>query len=128
MLWSSQNKSPPAVLIASTIISAAAIRTKTRFRQLVKLFETVVWLDSILGFSCKCVSPCFFYFWIGLMNPVRETFGTAIYFIAYESMKQAIVKYQGLESPTSPIAVALAGGCCGILSLVSVSQFYHFRN
>ena len=52
---------------------------------------------------------------------VRETFGTAIYFMSYESGKQLLVKYQGVNSPTSPLAVALAGGFCGIIGLVSVS-------
>ena len=54
-------------------------------------------------------------------SAVRETFGTAIYFMSYESGKQLLVKYQGVNSPTSPLAVALAGGLCGMIGLVSVS-------
>ncbi|CAF9910972.1 MAG: hypothetical protein GOMPHAMPRED_007253 [Gomphillus americanus] len=50
---------------------------------------------------------------------LRETFGTAIYFMAYESLKQIVVKYEKTQSPTSPFAVAIAGGCSGIISLVS---------
>ena len=52
---------------------------------------------------------------------VRETFGTAVYFMSYESGKQVLVKYQGVDTPTSPLAVAIAGGICGIVGLVSVS-------
>ena len=51
---------------------------------------------------------------------VRETIGTALYFMTYESGKQLLVKYQGVDSPVSPLAVALSGGFCGMISLVSV--------
>ena len=40
--------------------------------------------------------------------------------MAYESLKQIVVKYEKTQSPTSPFAVAIAGGCSGIISLVSV--------
>ncbi|KAI4154893.1 MAG: hypothetical protein LQ340_001371 [Diploschistes diacapsis] len=60
--------------------------------------------------------------WSGFqLQMIRETFGTAMYFIVYESGKQLAVKYQGHDSPTSPLAVTAAGGLCGMAGLVSVS-------
>lgn len=55
-----------------------------------------------------------------ILLSVRDTIGTGVYFMTYESMKQLIVKYQGAASPTSPTAVALAGGACGIFSWIAV--------
>jgi hypothetical protein len=55
--------------------------------------------------------------WAALTTTAREVLGTITYFVAYESIKQYLVAYQGLNSPTSPIAVALAGGFCGMISL-----------
>jgi hypothetical protein len=59
-----------------------------------------------------------------LTDVVRETFGTAVYFMTYESVKQLLVKYQSVSSPTSPLAVTLAGGFCGMIGLVSVREFW----
>ena len=50
------------------------------------------------------------------LHLMRDTMGTTIYFATYESTKQLIVKFQKSESPTSPLAVATAGGLCGIVS------------
>ncbi|KAL8914801.1 MAG: hypothetical protein Q9171_000637 [Xanthocarpia ochracea] len=47
---------------------------------------------------------------------LRDTIGTAIYFTTYESVKQLLVKFQGSDSPTSPLSVATAGGLCGLVS------------
>ncbi|KAL8652852.1 MAG: hypothetical protein Q9226_004087 [Calogaya cf. arnoldii] len=47
---------------------------------------------------------------------LRDTVGTAIYFTTYESAKQLLVKFQGSNSPTSPLSVATAGGLCGLVS------------
>ncbi|KAL8631347.1 hypothetical protein Q9189_002946 [Teloschistes chrysophthalmus] len=47
---------------------------------------------------------------------LRDTIGTAIYFTTYESGKQLLVKFQGSNSPTSPLSVATAGGLCGLVS------------
>lgn len=52
--------------------------------------------------------------------PVRDTIGTAIYFSTYESTKQLLVKFQGSNSPTSPLSVAIAGGVCGLVSWACV--------
>ena len=54
---------------------------------------------------------------------VRDTIGSAIFFPTYESTKQLLVKYQGKSSPTSPSAVAVAGGLCGVVSWIIVSGF-----
>jgi hypothetical protein len=40
--------------------------------------------------------------------------------MTYESGKQLLVKYSGTDSPVSPMAVALAGGFCGMVSLAAV--------
>ena len=53
-------------------------------------------------------------------NLVRDTLGTSVYFMAYESGKQLLVKFQGSDSPTSPLSVALAGGFCGMVSWAAV--------
>jgi hypothetical protein len=47
---------------------------------------------------------------------VRDTLGTAIYFMTYESVKQILLTYRGDNTTTSPIAVAGAGGLCGVVS------------
>jgi len=46
---------------------------------------------------------------------LRDTIGTAVYFMTYESGKQLLAAYRG-GSPTSPVAVVTAGGLCGIVS------------
>lgn len=46
---------------------------------------------------------------------MRDTIGTAIYFTTYESAKQLLANARG-NSPTSPLAVVLAGGLCGLVS------------
>lgn len=53
-------------------------------------------------------------------SAVRDTIGTAIYFTTYESGKQLLVKFQGSNSPTSPLSVATAGGLCGLVSWACV--------
>ncbi|KAF2235131.1 mitochondrial carrier [Viridothelium virens] len=49
------------------------------------------------------------------LHLLRDTTGTAIYFMSYESCKQLLANARG-NSPTAPGAVALAGGFCGIAS------------
>lgn len=50
---------------------------------------------------------------------VRDTIGTGIYFITYESVKQLLANARG-GSPTSPLAVVTAGGMCGLVSWACV--------
>ena len=54
-------------------------------------------------------------------HKVRDTIGTAVYFMSYESGKQMLATYAG-GSPTSPLAVVTAGGLCGIVSWACVSS------
>ncbi|KAK4960776.1 hypothetical protein LTR66_012885 [Elasticomyces elasticus] len=55
------------------------------------------------------------------MHLVRDTIGTAIYFMTYESIKQLLGNARGNE-PTSPNAVIIAGGMCGIIYPIDVSK------
>ena len=54
------------------------------------------------------------------LHLLRDTIGTAIYFTTYESVKQLMANSRG-RSPTSPYAVVVAGGLCGIVSWACVS-------
>ncbi|KAI9657558.1 MAG: hypothetical protein M1831_004174 [Alyxoria varia] len=49
------------------------------------------------------------------LHLLRDTIGTTIYFITYESSKQMLANARG-NSPTSPLAVMMAGGFCGLAS------------
>ncbi|KAG9235465.1 mitochondrial carrier domain-containing protein [Amylocarpus encephaloides] len=50
------------------------------------------------------------------LHLMRDTLGTAIYFMTYESSKQLLTTYTGDSSPTNPLAVLFAGGLCGVAS------------
>lgn len=50
------------------------------------------------------------------LHLLRDTLGTAIYFMTYESSKQLLTTYRGDKSPTNPLAVVVAGGLCGVAS------------
>ncbi|KAF2840812.1 mitochondrial carrier [Patellaria atrata CBS 101060] len=52
---------------------------------------------------------------------IRDSLGTGIYFTTYESAKQLLGNYRG-NSPTSPLAVVVAGGLCGLVSWACVSN------
>jgi len=49
------------------------------------------------------------------LHLLRDTIGTSIYFMTYESAKQLMGNARG-KSATSPYAVVIAGGLCGIVS------------
>ncbi|MCJ1361701.1 hypothetical protein MMC16_000801 [Acarospora aff. strigata] len=49
------------------------------------------------------------------LHLLRDTIGTAIYFMTYESGKQLMATFQG-STNTSPLPVAIAGGLCGLVS------------
>jgi len=49
------------------------------------------------------------------LHMLRDSIGTAIYFVAYESVKQFLANARG-NSPTTPTAVVIAGGLCGLIS------------
>ncbi|KAH8811775.1 mitochondrial carrier domain-containing protein [Xylogone sp. PMI_703] len=50
------------------------------------------------------------------LHLLRDTLGTAIYFMTYESSKQLLTTYRGDQSRTNPLAVVIAGGLCGVAS------------
>ncbi|ORY09356.1 mitochondrial carrier domain-containing protein [Clohesyomyces aquaticus] len=49
------------------------------------------------------------------LHLLRDTIGTGIYFMTYESVKQLLANARG-ASPTTPLAVVTAGGMCGLVS------------
>jgi len=49
------------------------------------------------------------------LHLLRDTIGTSIYFVTYESAKQLLANARG-NSPTTPTAVVIAGGLCGLVS------------
>lgn len=50
------------------------------------------------------------------LHLLRDTLGTAIYFMTYESSKQLLTTYTKDSSTTNPLAVVVAGGLCGAVS------------
>ena len=54
-----------------------------------------------------------------LTAAVRDTIGTGIYFVTYESVKQILTSARG-SAPASPLAVVVAGGMCGLVSWACV--------
>ncbi|KAF2745764.1 mitochondrial carrier [Sporormia fimetaria CBS 119925] len=58
--------------------------------------------------------------WLGLysgfhLHLLRDTIGTGIYFVTYESAKQLLSNTRG-NAPSSPLSVVIAGGLCGLVS------------
>ncbi|KAF2490689.1 mitochondrial carrier [Lophium mytilinum] len=49
------------------------------------------------------------------LHLLRDSIGTGVYFMAYESAKQYLANARG-NSPTTPTAVVIAGGLCGLVS------------
>ncbi|RMZ66166.1 mitochondrial carrier [Pyrenophora seminiperda CCB06] len=49
------------------------------------------------------------------LHLLRDSIGTGIYFVTYESVKQILANARG-TSPTHPLAVVVAGGMCGLVS------------
>lgn len=50
------------------------------------------------------------------MHLLRDTIGTGIYFMTYESSKQLLSKLGDDSTHSNPLAVLVAGGLCGIVS------------
>lgn len=61
------------------------------------------------------------------MSTVRDTIGTSVYFMTYESSKQILANARG-NSPTTPMAVVVAGGLCGIASWIVVGTLDSTRS
>ncbi|KAI9804040.1 MAG: hypothetical protein M1833_000321 [Piccolia ochrophora] len=62
------------------------------------------------------------------LHLLRDTLGTAIYFMTYESMKQVSVTKTNANSPTSPLAVVIAGGLCGLIYPIDSAKSIYQRN
>ncbi|KAL2155292.1 hypothetical protein VTH82DRAFT_33 [Thermothelomyces myriococcoides] len=50
------------------------------------------------------------------LHLMRDTLGTATYFMTYESSKQLLTAFGGDGTHSNPLAVLIAGGLCGIVS------------
>ncbi|KAG7285232.1 hypothetical protein NEMBOFW57_009853 [Staphylotrichum longicolle] len=50
------------------------------------------------------------------LHLMRDTLGTATYFMTYESSKQLLTTFGGDGTHSNPLAVLVAGGLCGIVS------------
>ncbi|POS77812.1 integral membrane ornithine transporter of mitochondria [Diaporthe helianthi] len=50
------------------------------------------------------------------LHLLRDTLGTGIYFMTYESSKQLLTTFGGDGTHSNPLAVLVAGGLCGIVS------------
>ncbi|KAK1772354.1 putative mitochondrial carrier protein [Phialemonium atrogriseum] len=50
------------------------------------------------------------------LHLLRDTLGTGLYFMTYESSKQLLTTFGGDGSHSNPLAVLVAGGLCGIVS------------
>ncbi|CAN8103627.1 unnamed protein product [Discula destructiva] len=50
------------------------------------------------------------------LHLLRDSLGTGIYFMTYESSKQLLTNFGGDGTPSNPLAVLVAGGLCGIVS------------
>jgi len=50
------------------------------------------------------------------LHLLRDTLGTATYFMTYESSKQLLTTFGGDGAHSNPLAVLVAGGLCGIVS------------
>lgn len=53
---------------------------------------------------------------------VRDTLGTGIYFMTYESSKQLLTTFGGDGTHSNPLAVLVAGGLCGIVSWAMICE------
>lgn len=56
-------------------------------------------------------------------NIVRDTLGTGIYFMTYESSKQLLTTFGGDGTHSNPLAVLVAGGLCGIVSWAMICEY-----
>lgn len=61
-------------------------------------------------------------------STVRDTLGTAIYFMVYESGKQIGNTFAGDHPNSNKLAVVAAGGMCGLVSWAMIcTSFLSFR-
>lgn len=55
--------------------------------------------------------------------PVRDTLGTSIYFMVYESGKQLGTTFAGDNPNSNKLAVVASGGLCGLVSWALICRF-----
>ncbi len=56
---------------------------------------------------------------------MRDSIGTGIYFMTYESSKQLLTTFGGDHTHSNPLAVLVAGGLCGIVSWAMICESAH---
>jgi hypothetical protein len=56
---------------------------------------------------------------------VRDTLGTGIYFMVYESSKQLITTFGGDKPGNNKLAVVAAGGLCGLVSWAMICEYLY---
>ena len=56
---------------------------------------------------------------------MRDTLGTAIYFVVYESSKQLVTTFGGDHPHARKLAVLMSGGLCGIVSWAAICKRGH---
>lgn len=65
--------------------------------------------------SCLLIHP--------ILGIVRDTLGTAIYFMVYESGKQLGTTFAGDSPNSNKLAVVAAGGLCGLVSWAMICEY-----
>lgn len=58
-----------------------------------------------------------------ILGAVRDTLGTAIYFMVYESGKQLGTTFAGDSPNSNKLAVVAAGGLCGLVSWAMICEY-----
>lgn len=56
------------------------------------------------------------------LSAVRDTLGTSIYFMVYESGKQLGTTFAGDNPNSNKLAVVMAGGLCGLVSWALICE------
>jgi len=80
---------------------AASYQNKGTFKTLGNIIKHRGFMGLYTGFS---------------LHLMRDTLGTATYFMTYESSKQLLTTFGGAGTHSNPLAVLVAGGLCGIVS------------
>ncbi|KAJ1993771.1 hypothetical protein GGI25_000913 [Coemansia spiralis] len=106
---SSITAAPSAALSASSASSSSAGTATTKTapawaKSNLSVLREIIRQKGLLGM----------YYGIGL-HVVRDSSGTAIYFAAYETVKETLRRITGSET-TGPMTHMLAGGTCGVVS------------
>lgn len=92
------------------------IRTKALLRQqriLSKIGASWVYTLGFISTFVRADQSTWKSCWI---QAVRDTVGTATYFMIYESAKQVLTTVSLDKSSANPFAIVIAGGVCGVAS------------